>query len=59
MLTFAILLGPFWMVPQGGGPAAAVAEYSYLLTAPGRVATCTTLVDLVHVQPFPGQVGPA
>jgi len=61
MLTFAILLGPVWKVPQGDGvgAATAVAEYSYRLTSPGRVVTCTTRAERVHVQPFPGQLGPA
>jgi hypothetical protein len=65
MIAFALLLGPSWVTPHGddgGGGAAvavAVAEYSYRLTAPGRVATCTTRVERVHVQPFPGHLGPA
>ncbi len=62
MMAFALLLGPFWTVPHGdgvGAATAAVAEYSYRLTSPGRVVICTTRAERVHVQPFPGQLGPA
>jgi hypothetical protein len=55
-LSFAVLLGPFWTTVGHVGPAAgAETERTTRFTVP----TCTTRVERVHVQPFPGQLGPA